>query len=105
MRVIIYLGDKLMNQIIKKVLTKIENNGYEAYLVGGFVRDFLLGNQSYDIDICTNALPCDLNRIFINCQNNNYGGIHFKIKKATNSRLFYCEGKIKKIFYLFNRWI
>lgn len=70
-----------MEQIIKKVLRKIESNGYEAYLVGGYVRDFILGKKTYDIDICTNALPKDLNKIFPSCINNNYGGITFKIKK------------------------
>ena len=53
-----------MEQTIKKVLKKIENNGYEAYLVGGYVRDFIVGKSTYDIDICTNALPKELNRIF-----------------------------------------
>ena len=53
-----------MNKIIKKVLKNIENNGFEAYIVGGYVRDLLLGNISCDIDICTNALPKDLHRIF-----------------------------------------
>lgn len=40
-----------MEEIIKKLV----DSGYEAYVVGGYVRDFLLGNKSYDIDICTNA--------------------------------------------------
>jgi len=70
-----------MESIVKKVLKKIENNGYEAYLVGGYVRDLILGHISHDIDICTNALPKDLVRIFPNSTNNKYGGINFKIKK------------------------
>lgn len=70
-----------MEQIIKKVLRKIENNGYEAYIVGGYIRDFLLNKKSFDIDICTNALPKDLKIIFPNAQNNGYGGINFKLKK------------------------
>ncbi len=71
-----------MDAIIKKVLTKIEDAGFEAYLVGGFVRDYLLGIKSYDIDICTNALPKDLHQIFpVNNNSNNYGGFNLKIKK------------------------
>ncbi|HOZ88890.1 MAG TPA: CCA tRNA nucleotidyltransferase, partial [Bacilli bacterium] len=53
-----------MHKMIKSVLEKIEQNGYEAYLVGGFVRDSLLGIKTTDIDICTNALPKDLATIF-----------------------------------------
>ena len=53
-----------MNNDIKKVLLKLERNGFEAYIVGGFVRDYLLGNQSLDIDICTNALPKDIIKVF-----------------------------------------
>lgn len=70
-----------MEHIVKKVLKKIESNGYEAYLVGGYVRDLLLGKKTYDVDICTNALPKDLIKIFPSSQNNKYGGINFKLKK------------------------
>ena len=51
-----------------KVLEMIENNGYEAYIVGGFVRDYLLDNSSNDIDITTNAIPKDLIKIFPNAE-------------------------------------
>lgn len=71
-----------MDKIIKKVLKKIESNGFEAYIVGGYVRDLLIGTISSDIDICTNALPKDLHKIFpINNNSNNYGGFNLKIKK------------------------
>ena len=53
-----------MNNKIKKVLNKLEENGFEAYIVGGFVRDFLMGVASTDVDICTNALPKDIINIF-----------------------------------------
>ena len=51
-----------------KVLEMIENNGYEVYIVGGFVRDYLLDNSSNDIDITTNAIPKDLIKIFPNAE-------------------------------------
>ena len=38
----------------------VEKDGYEAYVVGGFVRDYLLNKKSYDIDICTSALPKEI---------------------------------------------
>ena len=44
-----------MNNSIKKILNKLEKNGFEAYVVGGYVRDYLLNITSYDVDICTNA--------------------------------------------------
>ena len=39
------------------VLEKLENAGFEAYVVGGCVRDALLGLEPKDYDVCTNALP------------------------------------------------
>ena len=47
-----------------KVLEKIESYGYSAYLVGGFVRDYIMGISSNDIDITTNAKPKELLDIF-----------------------------------------
>ena len=47
-----------------KILERINQAGYSAYLVGGFVRDYLLGIESNDIDICTNAKPKELLDIF-----------------------------------------
>ena len=44
-----------MNNNVKTVLDIINNKGYEAYIIGGFVRDYLLGISSNDYDICTNC--------------------------------------------------
>ena len=44
-----------MNKIIKDILEKLENAGYQAYIVGGFTRDYLLNKESNDYDICTSA--------------------------------------------------
>ena len=46
------------------VLEKFNKAGYEAYFVGGCVRDFLLGCEFSDIDITTNALPEEVKKIF-----------------------------------------
>ena len=70
-----------MNKVIKNILTKIENNGFEAYVIGGYVRDLLVGKSSYDIDICTNATPRELINIFPNSNTKNLGGIDFKVKE------------------------
>ena len=53
-----------MEEIALEVLNKIFDYGYEAYIVGGFVRDKLLGIESSDVDITTNATPMELKNIF-----------------------------------------
>lgn len=40
-----------------KILEELENSGYKAYIVGGFIRDKLLGLKSFDMDITTSANP------------------------------------------------
>ena len=67
-----------MHKIIKEVLEELNKHGYQAYLVGGFVRDTLLGIKSYDVDICTSALPKEVHAIF-NMHSNNYGGANMTI--------------------------
>lgn len=47
-----------------KLLKKIEDQGFKAYIVGGFVRDYLLDIESTDIDIATDATPKDIKQIF-----------------------------------------
>ncbi|MEG1506108.1 MAG: hypothetical protein RR478_01275 [Bacilli bacterium] len=70
-----------MEKVIKKVLEKLVNNGYKAYVVGGYVRDNLLGISSIDVDICTSALQKDIHKIFNITNSNNYGGSNIKIKE------------------------
>lgn len=94
-----------MNNIIKKVLTKLESNGYEAYVIGGYVRDKLIGRTTFDVDITTNALPKDLYKLF-NIKPNKYGSINFKIKKynivITTYREEFIENNTLKIKYVNN---
>lgn len=42
---------------IEYVLSTLKNNGYEGYIVGGCVRDFLMGQTPHDYDVTTNATP------------------------------------------------
>lgn len=49
---------------INKAITLLTNAGYEAYLVGGCVRDFLLGREIHDYDITTSALPQETKEVF-----------------------------------------
>lgn len=41
----------------KVILDSLHNEGYDAYVVGGCVRDSLLGIEPHDWDICTSATP------------------------------------------------
>lgn len=49
---------------IDKVLQGLRNNGFEAYLVGGCVRDMVIGRVPKDYDICSDARPEDVKSIF-----------------------------------------
>ncbi len=51
-----------------KVLYRLKEAGYEAFLVGGAVRDLLLGITPKDFDVATNALPEEVRRLFRNCR-------------------------------------
>ncbi|WP_117233691.1 polynucleotide adenylyltransferase PcnB [Vibrio maerlii] len=51
-----------------KVLYRLNGAGFDAYLVGGGVRDLLLGEQPKDFDIATNATPEQIKHLFRNCR-------------------------------------
>ncbi len=51
-----------------KVLYRLHDAGFSAYLVGGSVRDLLLGLTPKDFDIATNALPEEIKKTFRNCR-------------------------------------
>ncbi|WP_407676591.1 polynucleotide adenylyltransferase PcnB [Photobacterium obscurum] len=51
-----------------KVLYRLNKAGYDAYLVGGGVRDLLLDKQPKDFDIATNATPEEIKKLFRNCR-------------------------------------
>ena len=46
------------------ILDSLETNGFEAFAVGGCVRDMLMGENPHDFDVTTNALPDDVKAIF-----------------------------------------
>ncbi|MCP1675001.1 poly(A) polymerase [Natronocella acetinitrilica] len=51
-----------------KVLYRLNKAGYEAYLVGGGVRDLSLGREPKDFDVATNAKPEEVRALFRNCR-------------------------------------
>jgi tRNA nucleotidyltransferase (CCA-adding enzyme) len=56
------IGSPFANAV--PILELIEQAGFEAYFVGGSVRDHLLGREIADVDIATSALPAELKEIF-----------------------------------------
>lgn len=67
-----------------ELLEIFNNKGYEAFIVGGFVRDYVLGKDSFDIDIATNATPKQIKEIFndVSLPFEGYGSVHLTYKKV-----------------------
>lgn len=81
---IINIGDDTMQtppSFISSCINRINSSGYDAFLVGGWVRDALLGIESMDFDICTSAHPDIIKDIFknevLNLQAQSLGSISF----------------------------
>jgi len=55
---------KLLDQDALKILKKLNNSGHETYLVGGCIRDILLGHKPKDFDIATSATPEQIHKLF-----------------------------------------
>jgi tRNA nucleotidyltransferase (CCA-adding enzyme) len=49
---------------VEEIFSVLKNNGFEYYIVGGCVRDSILNKQPHDYDICTNAKPDEMLKIF-----------------------------------------
>ena len=62
------MPDLFFPSYTKKILSALNAAGYEAYLVGGAVRDLLLGKSPDDYDITTNATPEQVRKLFRNCR-------------------------------------
>lgn len=61
---------------VQHIADTLESRGFEAYLVGGCVRDLLLGQKPYDWDITTNAHPTEIESLFADTfVNNEYGTV------------------------------
>ena len=89
-----------MLDIALKLLEEITSCGFQAYIVGGFVRDYILGIDSNDIDINTNATPKEIKDIFDSClPNEDYGSVTV-IKKGVRFEITTFR---KEMNYLDNR--
>lgn len=82
-----------------EILKKFNDNNYSAYIVGGYVRDKLLGKKSNDIDICTSATPKEIRQLFDTTSQEQYGSIPIIYK----NNLFDITTYRKEIKYEHNR--
>jgi poly(A) polymerase len=62
------ISRKAISDNALKVLTHLHHSGFSAYLVGGGVRDLLLGREPKDFDVATDAKPEQVRKIFRNCR-------------------------------------
>ncbi|MBI4919850.1 HD domain-containing protein [Candidatus Azambacteria bacterium] len=61
---------------VKKIIADLNESGFEAYAVGGCVRDFILNREPYDWDVATNAKPEEIQKIFRkSVYENNFGTV------------------------------
>jgi len=62
------ISRQLVSYNALRVLYRLRDSGYTANLVGGCVRDLLLGREPKDFDIATDATPTELKKLFRNCR-------------------------------------
>lgn len=62
------LDEEAIDEDAAKVVRRLERAGYQAYLVGGCVRDLLLRGRPKDFDVATSARPDDVRALFRNCR-------------------------------------
>ena len=55
-------------QYVANAMTRLNDFGYECYLVGGCVRDALMGKEPHDYDLTTSALPEQMLTVFADCK-------------------------------------
>ncbi|MDE6908210.1 MAG: polynucleotide adenylyltransferase, partial [Lachnospiraceae bacterium] len=53
-----------MPENVRKIIEKLEEAGFEAYAVGGCIRDSILGRRPNDWDITTSARPLEIKALF-----------------------------------------
>ena len=92
------------------ILNKLKDNNFDAYIVGGYPRDKYLGIESTDFDICTNARPEDVAKIFkrVDLSYKNFGRVDIYLKsniyQVTTFRkdICYDEKRMPTICYVSN---
>ena len=83
------ISRKSIDEEALKVLYRLHRHGFSAYLVGGSVRDLLLGRVPKDFDVATNAHPHEINALF---KNSRIVGRRFRLV-----HVFFKGGKIIEV--------
>jgi len=83
------ISRKMISEEALKVLYRLHRHGFIAYLVGGSVRDLLLGRVPKDFDVATNAHPHEINVLF---KNSRIIGRRFRL-----AQVFFKGGKIIEV--------
>lgn len=81
---------------VEYVLSKLKENGYQAYVVGGAVRDFLMGKTPHDYDLTSDALPSQISDVFKDFYQEHSGEKHGTIRviidhKSIEITTFRCD--------------
>ncbi len=84
-----FLPERLIDADAAKVVRRLERAGFQAYLVGGCVRDLLLGGKPKDFDVATSARPEDVRGLFRNCR---IIGRRFRL-----AHVLYGQGKVIEV--------
>lgn len=84
------LSRQLIDPDALKVLYRLHNHGFKAYLVGGCVRDLLLGKTPKDFDVATDAHPQQIRQLF---RNSRLVGRRFRL-----AHVYFRGGKIIEVF-------
>ena len=83
------ISRKRIDEEALKVLYRLHRHGYLAYLVGGSVRDLLIGRVPKDFDVATNAHPHEINTLF---RNSRVIGRRFRLVQ-----IFFKGGKVIEV--------
>ena len=79
------IGKNDIDDDARKIVYRLQRAGFKAYIVGGGVRDILIGKTPKDFDISTDATPREIKSLFRNCR---IIGRRFKL-----AHIFFSHGK------------
>lgn len=78
----------LLPENVRKLIQCLKDNNYEAYVVGGCVRDSIMGSVPHDWDICTNAKPNEIKKCFESLKTFDNGIKHGTISVIIDNEIF-----------------